>query len=279
MNLTEDELVSHLKTIDTTITKRRISNWRTKRLLPAFDVQGGGRGRGTGRKASHWSQGEKVIAQAVAVHEALSFYPFIEEAYWPLWLLGYDIDIEIARKKLLDEIAQIREVLAEGEGSSESHDDYFFDKAFDLFEALKTYAQNPKLKYTFEQVEQSVQTIANPAYQPDDPLSIEWQFVQQYLSLPVLHDSISKLPADELQQMQKDYCYLLEGLRLPADAYPGALPTEFPQKYWTAGRAGFFFVIFDLAFRKAGYGDFIDQYLPRLPSYVQQYRAGVTFKP
>jgi hypothetical protein len=52
-----------------------------------------------------------VIKQAVAVHEALSFHPRVEDAYWPLWLFGYEIDVEIARAKLLEEIALAREVL------------------------------------------------------------------------------------------------------------------------------------------------------------------------
>lgn len=270
LRLTEDELVSHLKTIDSTITKRRVSNWRAKRLLPGFDIHGSGRGRGPGRKVSHWNQGKKITAQAVAVYEALSFNPVIEETYWPLWLLGYDVDIEIARKKLLDEIAQVRAVLAEGEGSSESLEDYFFDKASELFEALKEFEQGSELEYTFEQVEMFVQVIANPTYRTDDPLSTEWQFIRQYLALPILQEAVIRLPADEFRQLQKDYSYLLEGLRLLVGAFPGLLPKEFPQKYWIAGNVGFFVVLFDLAFRKAEYGDFIDQYLPRLSSLVEQ---------
>ena len=119
------------------MTKRRVSSWRTKRLLPAFDIQGRGGGRGRGRQLSYWSQGEKIIKQAIAVHEALSFHPRIEDAYLPLWLFGYEIDTETARKKLLEEISAAREVLAEGEGSRESLEDYFFDKACDLFAALR----------------------------------------------------------------------------------------------------------------------------------------------
>lgn len=40
-------------------------------------------------------------------------------------------------KKLLEEIASAREVLAEGDGSRDSSEDYFFDGAYDLFEALQ----------------------------------------------------------------------------------------------------------------------------------------------
>lgn len=179
-NLSEDELVSYFKTSVPSITKRRISSWRAKRLLPAFDIQGGGGGRGRGRQPSYWSQGETIIEQAYAIHVALSFHPRVEDAYWPLWLFGYEIDVEIARAKLLEEITQAREVLAEGEGSSESLDDYFFDKAFDLFAALQEYDRDSAREFTFDQVELFVQTIANPAYRPDDPPSAEWQFVREY---------------------------------------------------------------------------------------------------
>jgi hypothetical protein len=53
--LNEDELVAYLKTSVPGITKRRVSSWRAKRLLPAFDIQGGGSGCGRGRQFSYWS--------------------------------------------------------------------------------------------------------------------------------------------------------------------------------------------------------------------------------
>jgi len=266
--LSEDDLVAYLRTSVPDITKRRVSNWRAKRLLPAFDIPGGGAGRGRGRQASYWSQGERVIKQAVAVHEALSFHPRVEDAYWPLWLFGYEIDVEIARAKLLEEIALAREVLAEGEGSRESLHDYFFDKAFDLYAVLQAYDGDSVREVTFDQIELFVQTIANPAYRPDDPLSEEWQFVREHFLLPVLQEMVSNLPVDELRQLQQDYCYFIDGVRLLATFVD--FPEEFPQKYWVAGNVGVFFVLFDLAFRRAGYGVLIDQHLPRLQLYIQQ---------
>lgn len=267
--LSEDDLIASLRQSIPDVTKRRVSSWRTKRLLPAFDIQGRGGGRGRGRQTSYWSQGEKIIKQAIAVHEALSFHPRIEDAYLPLWLFGHEIDIEIARKKLLEEIALVRQVLAEGPGSRESLEDYFFDKASDLFAALLEWDQESAQDFTFEQVEQFVQMIANPAYRPDDPPSVEWQFVREHFLLPVLEKTVANLSEDELQQLRDDYGFFIDGIRLLASAFP-AFPSEFPQKYWVGGNAGFFFVLFDLAFRRAGYGDFIDQHLPRLPVYIQQ---------
>jgi len=267
--LSEDALVACLRRNIPGMTKRRVSNWRAKRLLPAFDIQGASGGRGRGRQSSYWSQGEKIIKQAFAVHEALGFHPRVEDTYLPLWLFGYEIDTETARKKLLKEITTVREVLAEGEGSRESLEDYFFDKASDLFAALLEWDQDAAQDFTFEQVEQFVQMIANSTYRSDDPLSVEWQFVREHFLLPVLEETVANLSRAELQQLRADYCLLIEGLRLLASAFP-ALSLGFPQKYWVGGNAGFFFVLFDLAFRRAGYGDFIDRHLPRLPMYIQR---------
>lgn len=267
--LNEDDLVAYLRKSVPDMTKRRVSNWRAKRLLPAFDIQGAGGGRGRGRRSSCWSQGEKIIRQATAVHEALSFHPRVEDAYLPLWLFGYEIDTETARKKLLQEIASVREVLAEGGGSRESLEDYFFDKASDLFVALLEWDRDAAQDFTFEQVEQFVQIIANPTYRPDDPPAVEWQFVREHFLLPVLEQTVANLSRAELQQLRADYCLFIDGIHLLASAFP-ALSSEFPQKYWVGGNAGFFFVLFDLAFRRAGYGDFIDRHLPRLPMYIQQ---------
>jgi hypothetical protein len=275
--LSEDDLVACLRKSIPDMTKRRVSNWRAKRLLPAFDIQGAGGGRGRGRRSSCWSQGEKIIRQATAVHEALSFHPKVEDAYLPLWLFGYEINTETARKKLLQEIASVSEVLAEGEGSRESLEDYFFDKASDLFAALLEWDRDAAQDFTFEHVEQFVQIIANPTYRPDDPPAVEWQFVREHFLLPVLEQTVANLSRVELQQLRADYCLFIDGIRLLAGAFL-AISSDFPQKYWVGGNTGFFFVLFDLAFRRAGYGDFIDRHLPRLPMYIQQGldRRGIT---
>lgn len=275
--LNEDDLVAYLRKSVPDMTKRRVSNWRAKRLLPAFDIQGAGGGRGRGRRSSCWSQGEKIIRQATAVHEALSFHPRVEDAYLPLWLFGYEIDTEIARKKLLEEIASVREVLAEREGSRESLEDYFFDKASDLYAALLEWDRDAAQDFTFEQVEQFVQIIANPTYRPDDPPAVEWQFVREHFLLPILEETVANLSRAEIQQLRADYCLFIDGICLLAGTFL-AISSDFPQKYWVGGNAGFFFVLFDLAFRRAGYGDFIDRHLPRLPMYIQQglNRRGIT---
>lgn len=267
--LSEDDLVACLRRNIPGMTKRRVSNWRAKRLLPAFDIQGAGGGRGLGRQSSYWIQGEKIIKQATAVHEALGFHPRVEDAYLPLWLFGYEIDTETAREKILEEIALVRQVLAEGPGSRESLEDYFFDKASDLFAALLEWDQDAAQDFTFEQVEQFVQIVANPTYRPDDPPAVEWRFVREHFLLPVLEETVANLSRAELQQLRADYCLFIEGLRLLAGAFP-ALSLGFPQKYWVGGNVGFFFVLFDLAFRRAGYGGFIDRHLPRLTTYILQ---------
>ena len=93
--------------------------------------------------------------------------------------------------------------------------------------------------------------------------------MREHFLLPVLEETVTNLLGNELQQLREDYCYVIDGICLLASAFP-AFPSELPQKYWVGGNAGFFFVLFDLAFRRAGYGDFIDQHLPRLSMYIQQ---------
>jgi hypothetical protein len=61
--LSEDDLFTYLRTSVPEITKRRISNWRAKRLLPAFDIQGGGSGAGAAGRAATGAKARRLSSR------------------------------------------------------------------------------------------------------------------------------------------------------------------------------------------------------------------------
>src|SRR5215475_4889851 len=71
---------------------RQIIDWRFRGVLPAFDFQGAGRGRSSGRLPSQWSNPHTIIEHAVWITELLNLYGSYKQVYVPLWLLGYQIE-------------------------------------------------------------------------------------------------------------------------------------------------------------------------------------------
>lgn len=99
-----------------TFTKRQLTDWIQKGLLPPLSERGKGRGRG---KAYYWPQPD-IVRQAATVYELLQWYGRVRALYLPLWLLGYEIPIEPVRRLLLE---PIETALARLTGGKQARDD------------------------------------------------------------------------------------------------------------------------------------------------------------
>lgn len=266
MRLTEEELVTHLNCAGAAVTRRRVVSWREKGLLSDFDVRGQGRGRGQGRAFSYWNDAEKIISHASTIIELLRWRDRVEDAYLPLWLLGYHIPAEILRRKLREQIVYLRQMLAKEEVRYEDREDFLFAVACTLFDKWRREgdAEVP----TLERIDLIVQIVGNPTYIPDDPISSELEFVSKYLSLTALDEALRDVTSEELSQLHRDFRSLAGVARLIFSVMP-RLPVDLPNKYGLLTIAGWLTVVFDLAFRRAGYGDKIDNFLNAANSTVR----------
>lgn len=131
--LTQEEVVTELKKLGySDVTERRITDWRQKGLLPAFDESGPGLGKSRGRRRSAWSEGEIVLKQAIWVYRLLDLFGNAEKLYIPLWMLGYDVSVSHVRKALNEPLSSaVREIDA-ATNTSGGLQDIIDDIAFEV---------------------------------------------------------------------------------------------------------------------------------------------------
>lgn len=60
---------------------RTVESWQKKELLPPFDSNGRGFGKGKGRAEGAWADGELIVKQAICIRNLLSAYGSAERAY------------------------------------------------------------------------------------------------------------------------------------------------------------------------------------------------------
>ena len=100
--LTQEELLEELHRLGyVDATLRQIVDWRSRGVLPPFDLRGVGRGRSSGRAPSRWSEAEPIIEHGIWILELLNLYGNYSQIYIPLWLLGYPIESHHIRQALV----------------------------------------------------------------------------------------------------------------------------------------------------------------------------------
>jgi hypothetical protein len=112
--LTQNELVSVLQEKGFgEINARQLADWRKRELLPAFDLIGGGRGKGQGRAENGWLNRRAVVRQAIRILRLRKLYPSLDDLYFPLWILGYPIPNDRVREALSEPLDFMLEDLEE----------------------------------------------------------------------------------------------------------------------------------------------------------------------
>ncbi len=111
VELTQKALVRRLQRLGyRDVTERRITDWKSKGLLPAFDCHGAGLGKGKGKAESTWTNGRGIVVRAVWIHRLLAIYRNSESLHLPLWMLGYKVPMELVRAALLEPLEGIAEM-------------------------------------------------------------------------------------------------------------------------------------------------------------------------
>lgn len=136
--LTQDELVRGLHELGyTDVTRSRVALWRKNKVLPPFDIVGGGLGQRRGRASNAWSNGAEVLNQAVQVYKLLKIYKTFDDLYVPLWIHNFPVPLELVRESLtgpLDTAIRDADVKVDGRNAVEDEID---DAAFTFSEVIQ----------------------------------------------------------------------------------------------------------------------------------------------
>lgn len=96
MRYTPEALTAEMQRLDYPVTKRRLTDWVHKGLLPSPRARGRGQGRG---KEYRWVEPD-ILHRAVDVAELLEWHRRAVDLFLPLWVLGYDVPLTEVRAGL-----------------------------------------------------------------------------------------------------------------------------------------------------------------------------------
>lgn len=281
------------------ISERMIAEWRRHALLPGFDRKGQGLGRGAGRQPSGWVDAESVINRAAWVSDLLRVYGRFEDAYLPLWMLGYVVPLKRVRKSLKQPVFSLSQAL-----QKEAKDkDLVIEDVIDnvLTNAHRTFGKvslqlleptNPQdIQASLDEMGAAYNLLFNPEYNLEyAPFTGEVAngntgfgenealvaglfeyapFIQKHLSLGPIKTALRHCTDDDLRVIERDLGIareIIDHLSRLLKALLSEVPTEFTKGFSDAWHAlftlGRIFVLADVSLRRNGYGDHIDRLLP-----------------
>lgn len=108
MATTEQHLIRTLDRLGYKVTKRRLTDWRERGIMPPLCSAGQGRGKG---RCYFWSEPD-VLKHAITVCELLAYYRRVDDIYLPLWLLGFGVPLEVVRRKIMEWYGGLMQSLA-----------------------------------------------------------------------------------------------------------------------------------------------------------------------
>lgn len=137
--ITQEELVNELNRRGySKVTARQVIDWRSRELLPPFDIQGAGRGRSMGgRDCSRWLNAEHIIGRSIWILHLLNLYGYYSDVYIPLWLLGYSVQIDRVRQSLAEPLKRVVSSVEKDCTAEKNIEDVLGDIAYDLIAKLK----------------------------------------------------------------------------------------------------------------------------------------------
>jgi hypothetical protein len=306
--LTQASLVAALKRLGyADISERRIAEWRRNELLPEFDLESRGRGRGAGRQPGAWTQREKVLNQAAWVHNLLRMYGRVDDIYLPLWMLGYPVPLRSVKKALRSPFEAISKSMRE---EMKKEKDLGLEDLIDgaVYNACLTFQQGG---LRGSQVSQTMLSVCynlffnceydlndapfrrmveafklrearrgnRPRNPNDDSVANLFEFapfIKEHLSFDGMKKALDHCTHEELRVVGRDLAIMREivsHLGRMFKALVSAAPAEYTKGFadsWPAiFTVGRLCVLSDLSLRRSGYGDWIDAHLPDLLNQVR----------
>lgn len=164
MPYTREALVDELTRRGDRVTKRTISDWIRRGLLPPLDARGRGRGRGVLRTFPS----DEVVEQAQAVGSLLALSRSTRAALVALWLLRHDVASASVRQALLEQVDSLHRTLAGRRATGEPATDIHIDDAI-IGPFERAYSHSPECFEGFSPalVEVLVKVFAIDGYRLD----------------------------------------------------------------------------------------------------------------
>lgn len=286
---------------------RTIQDWRRDDLLPGFDQKGQGLGRGAGRQPSVWMDGESVVERAAWVSDLIRVYGRMDDAYFPLWVLGYPVPLELIKEALERPFDEISESLQE---EIEAEEDLGFEDFIDgaVYEACQNAQKSGLRAFQISQVMMSVvyNLFFNPEYDlNDEPFKRTVEafrlrearrgnqprtpndenaaslfefapFIKEHLSFERIKETLRDCTDEDLRIVERDLGIMREIVRhcgRMMTALLSEVPEEFMEsfadKWHPLFTVGRACVLVDLSLRRSGYGDCIDHILSEVLNQVR----------
>lgn len=285
MSYTPNGLVAELNRLGYPLTKRRLTDWTQKGLLPPLRAHGQGRGQG---KVYRWEEPD-IVRQATDVYELLSTKHRVDALYLPLWLLGYDMPQDAVRAGLLAPIEAALARVPEAPPPGGNAEDRLSDAVWKVSTRMQQTGWRWLLLMDPAVLEAWLGAVLMPGHWPDashldDLMAAVTQnragwfrqdgdstaetlkaldFVRAHLSLQRLREVVTTATAEDLERVQADARLLANAGRTffasPEDEQ-GILPTiVISLGIWSA--------LLDLALRQAGFGTEVDEKVRRAVDY------------
>lgn len=295
--LSKDELVETLHGRGyVSVTLRQVTDWRSRDLLPPFDLEGASLGRAHGRAKSQWSRGDLITEQSVWIIELLNLFGDYSHVYVSLWLLGYPVHFDRVREALSQPLERTISSVQRECTPERNMEDVLSEDAHKLAAKLQK-EEFPMLHIPADAIDLILNLFVNPDYDLTDggafeafqewqeqcqPLQATWSrstsqpraadsieslltlasTVKQYLSVVEVKRCIHEATYDDLRVVGRDITMLrhmwLMFTKLLARELPDDLhlPKDLILRFVLG--MGRMAIYFDLALRSHGQGGDID---------------------
>lgn len=314
--MSENEVISQQELINELdrrgyqkVTVRQVIDWRSRELLPPFDVQGAGRGRSSGRECSRWSNRPLIVGRSIWILRLLNLFGNYSSVYIPLWLLGYSVQFERIRQSLAEPLDRTVSSVERECNRDRSVEDVLGDTAYDLISKIKG-EQSPICDVPLEALDLILNLFINPNYDltdigafkalrrwfqlceqfqaslrgpdnrqiPSQPPTLDSMIqqavlIREHLSVAEIKRAVNECKDEDLLVVERD----LHSLRRIARMFAKLLSTELPSTAelpWDLIRrfvfgTGRIIICVDLSLRRHGRGEEIDSLLAEVLSKTQ----------
>lgn len=299
MAYTPDELICELNDLGYPVTKRRLTDWAQKGLLPSPRPRGRGQGRG---KVYRWIEPD-VLHRAIDVFELLDWHRRAQDLFLPLWVLGYDVPVTEVRaglEKHVDGLARgldaaipfrgdrtdlISDLLVTAETQIAAQADDFL---IPLAAAFLNAFIDPATRDWTVLVEELLEVLTSredgtPTWPDPGGAAEAAAFVRDQLSVPRLREIVTTTNDDDLILAHRDLRTVMQWARALANVALDIEPWMFTRLLVFFGIWG---AVLDLALRQGGHGATVDRSIgafvdgchrlltdPRLRTEMQRLRA------
>jgi len=300
MTYTPAELTVQLQVLGYSMTKRRLTDWVHKGLLPGPRPRGRGQGWG---KFYRWQEPD-ILHRAIDVAELLRWHRRVADLFLPLWVLGYDVPllevraglqrlvdgletgVETAVPRFGDRSDLVSDLLVTAEAQLHGQPDA---PPLPLVAAFLHAFIDPATRDWALLLEDLGNAMAlaereHAAWSEAGSATAAAAFIRDQLSVPQLQQTVANATEGALAMVHRDLRTVTQSARAAANVGMDIEPGMLIRILVTIGSWG---AVLDLALRRGGHDEMVDRSVsgfadachrlltdPRLRAEMQRMRAG-----